>query len=117
MPLPPDRGHLKIEQSEAGVVVHLINCRALDELSTPSIEKELLELAHEVGPVHLLLDLDGVHYASSIALGMLVTLRQKLRTSGGRLTLVGVREEIYEVLDATRLTRLLEINRTTPAAE
>jgi anti-anti-sigma factor len=115
MPIPSDRPNVKLEQTEAGVVAHLVHCTALDEQSTPAIEEQLLGLAGELGSGHLLLDLSGIHYASSIALGMMITVRQKLRTAGGRLTLTGVADEIYDVLDATRLTRLLDIRKAPPA--
>jgi anti-anti-sigma regulatory factor len=42
---------------------------------------------------------------------MLIGLRQKMRGSSGRLTLLGVSPEIFELFDATRLTRLLNVQR------
>jgi anti-anti-sigma factor len=59
-------------------------------------------------------DLSNVHYMSSIGLGMLIGLRQKMRAGGGRLTLRGVSDEIYEMFDATKLTRLLDVQRDNP---
>lgn len=114
MPTPSSRPNLKVEQTEPGVLVRLVHCASLDEQTTPSVEEQLLGLAGEVGAGPVQLDLTDVRYASSIALGMLITVRQKLRAAGGKLTLVGVAEEIYDVLDATRLTRLLDIRRDNP---
>jgi anti-sigma B factor antagonist len=111
MPSASDRPNLKIEQTGAGTMVHLIGCGSLNEQSTPAVEEQLLSLAGEVGATHLLVDLSKVHYMSSIALGMLIGLRQKMRAYSGQLTLLGVSPEIFELFDATRLTRLLNVHR------
>lgn len=111
MPSASDRPNLRIEQTDGKTVVHLIGCRSLNEQTTPAVEEQLLALAAEVGAVHLLVDLSKVHYMSSIALGMLIGLRQKMRGPGGQLTLLGVSPEIFELFDATRLTRLLNVQR------
>jgi anti-anti-sigma factor len=106
-----DRPNLKIEPTDAGIVVHLIGCGSLNEQSTPAVEEQLLSLADEMGPAHLLVDLSNVRYMSSIALGMLIGLRQRMRTTNGQLTLRGVNAEIFDLFDATRLTRLLNVQR------
>jgi anti-anti-sigma factor len=114
MTTPTERPNLRVECTDAGPVVRLIDCPSLNEQTTPGIEAQLLALAGELGAVTLRLDLSGVRYASSIALGMLINLRQKLRAAGGQLAVFGVQEEIYDVIDATRLTNLLDIHRERP---
>jgi anti-anti-sigma factor len=119
MPSTSDRPNLSIEETEAGTVVQLIGCGSLNEQSTPAVEEQLLSLAAEVGGGALLVDLSKVRYMSSIALGMLIGLRQKMRASHGQLTLLGVSPEIFELFDATRLTRLLnvqQIDKPSPTA-
>jgi len=111
MPTPPNRPNLKVEQTETGMVVRLVGCGSLNEQTTPDVEQQLIGLAAELGGVHLVVDLAAIHYMSSIGLGMLIGLRQKLRTAGGQLSTRGVREEIYDMFDATRLTRLLDVHR------
>ena len=109
-----ERSNLRIEQTAEGVVVHLVGCGSLNEQTTPPVEVQLLALAAEHDAAHLLVDLSNVHYMSSIGLGMLIGLRQKMRSGGGRLTLRGVTDEIYEMFDATKLTRLLDVERDNP---
>jgi anti-anti-sigma factor len=111
MPNASERPNLSIEQTDAGTLVRLIGCGSLNEQTTPAVEEQLLALAGELGGAHLLVDLSKVHYMSSIALGMLIGLRQKTRASNGQLTLLGVSPEIFELFDATRLTRLLNVQR------
>jgi anti-sigma B factor antagonist len=109
-----ERSNLRIEQTAEGVVVHLVGCGSLNEQTTPPVEVQLLALAAEQGGAHLLVDLSNVHYMSSIGLGMLIGLRHKMRAAGGRLTLRGVSDEIYDMFDATKLTRLLDVQRDNP---
>src|ERR1700680_4121746 len=108
MPTPPNHPNLKIEQTDTGAVVRLVGCGSLKQQSTPDLEAQLFSLAAELGGVHLVVDLAGVHYMSSIALGMLIGLRSKIRMAGGQLSLRGLSEDIYDMVDATRLTRLLD---------
>jgi anti-anti-sigma factor len=110
-----ERANLRVEQAAEGVVVHLIGCGSLNEQTTPPVEVQLLELAAEQSAAHLVVDLSKVHYMSSIGLGMLIGLRQKMRAGGGRLTLRGVSNDIYEMFDATKLTRLLDVQRDPPS--
>lgn len=111
MPTTPNRPNLKIERTETCVIVHVVGCGSLNEQTTPDVEQQLIGLAADLGGVHLVVDLAAIHYMSSIGLGMLIGLRQKLRTAGGQLSTRGVREEIYDMFDATRLTRLLDVHR------
>lgn len=110
--MPPcDRRNVNIEPTEAGVVAHLIDCAALNEQTTPAVKAQLLEVAAEIGGGRLLLDLGGVHYASSIALAMLIGLHHKLRDASGHFAVREVNDEIYEVIDVTGLTRFIDIQR------
>jgi anti-anti-sigma factor len=111
----PDRPNLEEEQTEAGVVARLVGCNFLDEQSIHVVSQQVLGLADELGAAALLLDLGGVHYLTSTALGMLVTLHTRMRDAGGQLTLLGVNDDAYEVLHTTRLTRLLDVRRQNPS--
>ena len=107
----PDRPNLEVEQTEAGVVARLVGSNSLDEQTTHVVSQQVLGLADELGAAALLLDLGGVHYLTSTALGMLVTLHTRLRDAGGHLTLLGVNDDAYEVFHTTRLTGLLDVRR------
>src|SRR5258708_9395083 len=101
MPILPNRHNLRIEQTETGVIAHVVGCGALNEQSTPDVEQQLIGLATELGGVHLVVDLAAVHYMSSIGLGMLIGLRQRLRTACGQLSTRAVPEELYDIFNAT----------------
>jgi anti-anti-sigma factor len=58
------------------------------------------------GPVRL--DCGKVRSLGGTGLATLVALHKKARAKGGRLTLCNVAPLVYEVLEVTRLTRLLD---------
>jgi anti-sigma B factor antagonist len=108
-----DRPNLKLEPTDTGVLVHLVDCGVLNDVTTPAIDTQLQSVADEVGAASVTLDLGGVTYASSSALAMCLGLCHKLRDAGGQLTLCGLCEHVYEVFDVTGLTRVLNVRRKT----
>ncbi len=81
----------------------------LDEYNSRGVFQELSRLADEVATGLLVLDLDGIRYVTSAALGMLVSLNRKVRTAGGRLTLANAGEVVQETLAVTRLDQVIEV--------
>jgi anti-anti-sigma factor len=67
---------------------------------------------------HLMLDFGNVESLSSVELGTLLTLHNRIKGSGGRLLLFNLRPRVYEVVTAAHLQARLEICRegtSTPA--
>jgi anti-anti-sigma factor len=114
MPVPPDR-HVRLETTDTGLTAQLIDCRLLDEQSTPAIEAELFGLTEQLGAGTLFLDLAGLDFMSSVGLGMLIGLHRCLKASGGHLVVLGVSADIYELIEVTGLTRLLDVRRNKPS--
>jgi anti-sigma B factor antagonist len=102
--------HLRAEPAQEGtVVVHLVECPVLDELSSPAVGEELLGLADAQGGARLLLDMGAVEFLTSTMLGMLVSLHKKLRAGGGSLALYDVSPDVYEVFETARLNQVFEV--------
>ncbi len=76
-----------------------------------TLARELEASLDQAGQRHLLLDFQNVQWITSAELGTLLLLHKRLAACGGRLTLVNVRQEIYEVFAVTRLHTLLEVGR------
>ncbi len=68
-----------------------------------------LDAAREAGNVKLLLDMEGVSYANSTALGALVTQADAFRNAGGELVLFSPQPKVELVLDMLGLGALFEI--------
>ena len=111
----PQRLHLVIADAGDTAVVRIPGTTVfLDEHSTRLLDEPLLALAGRAGPDTVLLDLGNVAYVSSMALGTLVRLHQKLKAAGRRLSLCDLRPDVLDVLEATRLTLLLDIRPGGP---
>jgi anti-anti-sigma factor len=111
MSSPSDHSHLRVEQADSGVVVHVIGCDTLNEQSAPVVKEQLIALVKEKGAVPMLLDLGSVRFLTSDGLGMLVAIHTKVRNSGGKLTLCGINDTIQELFEVTQLVRVLDIRR------
>jgi anti-sigma B factor antagonist len=68
------------------------------------------------GVRQIVVDLSDVHLMNSSGLGMLVAASTSLRTSGGRLVVVGANERIRSLLKMTRLDTVFASFETRDAA-
>jgi anti-anti-sigma factor len=92
-----------------GTVIHFAGRNvSLDEVNVEGLRGQLLALAEEPGPANVILDFRNVGYVSSLALDTLVTLRNKLRAVGRRVSLRNLSPQVYEVFAVTRMDQLLD---------
>jgi anti-sigma B factor antagonist len=75
------------------------------------MEGELEGLTDEPRGCHLLLDFSKVEYINSDDLGVLINLHKKMQRFGGRLTLVNLNAQVYEVFTVTHLHTFLTISQ------
>lgn len=80
----------------------------LDILSRDSLKQGIHEAA-AAGPVHVLVDLEGVTFIDSAGLGALVSALKTLRTQGGSLSLCAPSEQIRTLLEITSLNKIFPI--------
>jgi anti-anti-sigma factor len=104
--------HISVQQT-AGVSVLTIQPKkiATYELAE-AIGQELIDASQKQSPPKVVVDLAKVEYMSSVGYGPLITLRGRIRESGGRLVLCGLSEVVLEMFEATRLL----INPRSPKA-
>jgi anti-sigma B factor antagonist len=81
----------------------------LDELNTQAFGDQLVALLESLAPRKLLLDFSSVEYLSSMALGTLIRLHQRLLAVGGELLIGHVNSQIYEIFEITKLTTYLDV--------
>src|SRR5262245_6214734 len=117
---PPERGSdlmlpsstspsLDVRNLEDRTVVRFVGCDSLNEFNSDDVGRQLIGLVQEQGLQHLIVDLTGIRYATSTALGRFVGLNRALRTAGGRLVLLNPSPMVAEALEVTRLNTLLEV--------
>ena len=86
------------------------------DLFTSERLREKLDEALELGGRRILLDLTGVSFMDSTALGVLVGAAKTLESSGGQLVLVADDPRVTRVIEITGLARVFRIESSLPEA-
>ncbi len=107
---------LKIHDTQDVSIVEFSDRKILDELSILEIQEELEKLVDQSGGGKLILSFKNVEHLSSAALGMLITLKNKVEKQEGRLRLSDINPQIFEVFKITRLNKMFEIHATLEKA-
>ena len=106
-----------VMSQHAGVTVgEFSQPKLLDEMSICRISDELGQLVDRTDKPMLVLDFSNVLYMSSVALGMLVTLRKRIGQRDGQLRLCSIHPDIHKVFVITKLTEVFEIHPERAAA-
>jgi anti-sigma B factor antagonist len=88
----------------------------IDGLAIREMYELTVQLPEHPPPV-LIIDLDGLGYMSSGALGMLVNMHRKCRGHGGRMHIVAPSEHLREPFTVTRLDKVLTLHDTMPGPD
>jgi anti-sigma B factor antagonist len=75
--------------------------------TTEALFEQTASVVEDAGRSRLVLNLDGVVYLASMAIGKLVTLMRKARAAGGRLALCNVNPRLIDLLQTTHLADIL----------
>ena len=95
---------IEIKKNDKETIIEVIG--RLDTITAPVLEKTIGE--NIVGIQSLVLDFKGLEYISSAGLRVLLGAQKKMRLSGA-MKLVGVCEEVMEVLEMTGFADILTI--------
>ena len=101
----------KTTQDNLGIVT--ISGR-MDADWAAEFEKHCTELAG--GAKHLIVDLSGLTYASSMGLRAFLAVAKARQQAGGELVLVGLAGFVKQVFDLTRITALFRTAESVEAA-
>lgn len=109
--------HLLISELPGGVQRIGFTARnILDEAMIHQIGEEVVGLIVASSNPRLLVSFKGVEHLSSTALGMLITVKNKVGAKGGQLRLADIDPKIHEVFRITRLDTLFQIHPNEAAA-
>jgi anti-sigma B factor antagonist len=105
--------HRRIDVSKVGdvSVVTFLDKKILDEAGILELGTELFGLVEHDNRKSLLLNFSGVEFLSSAALGKLITLDRKVKSHKGRMKMSGIRPEILEVFQITKLNKIFDIRK------
>lgn len=87
---------------------------SIDSKTAPDLQQSILEIIDETHKI--ILDLSQVSFVSSAGLRVLLLVYRQLKAKDGKVVLVGVSEEIKEVMFMTGFINFFEINSTTEEA-
>lgn len=114
MPTSPSR--LRVKREGEVIQVEFVDRNILDEANIQQIGDEIGEII-ESGPApRLLISFSNVDHLSSAALGMLLTVNNKVKGASGKLRLANIDPQIFEVFKITKLDRIFQIHETTEKA-
>ena len=109
MPFPTPEPSLEIRFLPDHTALHFTGCDSLDECNSSAVSRLLSCLPERVVGKRLVIDLNGIRYVTSTALGVLVALNRRVRSVGGTLVLANVGPFVQEALAVTRLDQLMEV--------
>jgi anti-sigma B factor antagonist len=114
----PHCGHLlwfgsaRVMTQRDVTVVRFSGKKIVDGASIQSTGEELFALFGLVDRLErrkLLLNFASIEHLPSAALGKLITLNKKLQAVGGKLVLCGIRPQVYETFEITKLDKFFKI--------
>ncbi len=99
---------LNIQSETTDGVVVITVAGELDLYTAPRLKENLL-VALEDDVLKVVVDMTGVHFIDSSALGVLIGGVKRLKPRGGRLVLVSVDENVNWILQITGLNSVFDI--------
>jgi anti-anti-sigma factor len=111
MSTTPTPSYVEARHEGTRTAARFIGCDSLNEYNTDAVGEQLSHLIEGRTRPQLHLDLVGIRYVSSSALGKLLALNRKVRAAGGRLVLCNPSPAVVEVLTVTGLHTILEVRR------
>jgi len=106
--MPEIPGSLKLSVSDEGGRAVVVAEGELDLYTSPRLREVLTERI-DGGARHLVVDLGGVTFVDSTALGVLVSALKRVRAEGGDLDLRAPTPSARKVLEITGLIRVFTI--------
>lgn len=95
---------IEIKKNEQEITIEVVG--RLDTITAPALEKTINE---NIGSIEsLILDLKGLEYISSAGLRVLLGAQKKMQKVGS-MKLIGVCEDVMEVLEMTGFADILTI--------
>jgi anti-anti-sigma factor len=106
----------RIELLEPVRVIELEVPQTLDAVEFDRLNESILDALDGCADQPWVLDLSRVGYIGSAMLGLIVNLRQRIKTGNGRLVLCGLSNRLHEIFRACSMERLFTITKTRPDA-
>ncbi len=107
---------IEVHKIEGVLVAEFWDCFRLDPAPVTDLRKHWETHVQQKGRPDVVVDLSGVGFAGSAALGNFVALQRSVRQAGGRFLFCNVDPTVTEVFRASKLDSLFEFVADRPAA-
>ena len=107
---------LHVDDAGGVIEVAFLEKNILDESNIQQVGKELNEAVEGKPTPQLILDFGNVEHLSSAALGILITMNNRVKDVGGKMCLANIRPQIFEIFKITKLDRIFTVHETAKAA-
>lgn len=102
------------EQADGGIAIITVDGE-LDLYTAPRLKEQLLAVIGD-GTLKIVIDMAGVHFIDSSALGVLIGGVKRLKPNDGRMVLVSIDENVNWIFQITGLTSVFDIYGTRDEA-
>lgn len=106
----------RIESSDHAQVIELTLPQALDSAEFDELNEAILSTISERKSDRWVIDLGHVSYMGSAMLGLMVNLRQQIKSAGGKLVLCSMPPSLMQIFRTCCMERLFVIARTRDEA-
>jgi anti-sigma B factor antagonist len=103
-----------ITEKTNGVIIMKVEIDVMDAGNTDAFKAAISPLLN--GNNRVLLDLTRLTFIDSSGCGTLLSIYNRVKSSGGMLKIYGVQEQILEIFDLIRLDRIIDVFKTKEAA-
>lgn len=114
--MPAADSQLRVRKVDGITHVEFVDRNILDEANITRIRDEITGLIDADNTPKLLLSFSNVDHLASAALGMLITIHNRLKSKNGQLRLCDIDPQIHEVFVITKLNKLFQIHENKDAA-
>jgi anti-anti-sigma factor len=104
-------GGLELEFTRAPESVVVTLRGELDAYSAPQLRDRLADVIDGQGNLSVSLDLAGLSFMDSTAIGVIVGVQKELTGRGGQLVLREPKPQVFKILEVAGLTRVFTITR------
>jgi anti-sigma B factor antagonist len=97
-------------------IIRFRSSHILEAVTIDRIASRLKELVDAAPGGRFVVDFDQVTYLSSSALGMLISLQRRVAQRKAQLKLAGIRDDVMEVFQITKLDTVFDIYKDVDSA-
>ena len=110
------QGFYRLESSDSAQLIELTLPQTLDSSEFDDLNEAILGMISARKSDRWVIDLGQVDYMGSAMLGLMVNLRQQIKSAGGKLILCAMPPTLLQIFRTCCMERLFTITRTRDEA-